>query len=89
MHINSVLADINQATLKSELYVLPVFMHSVNSWNNKYCILLFIKSSLRWFPHWRHVRVQQVEGREVLKKKQIHLETVFYPDRMKSPDLAT
>lgn len=31
MHINSVLYDINQATLKSENYVLPLFMHSVTS----------------------------------------------------------
>ncbi len=29
VHINSVLYDINQATLKSENYVLPVFIHSV------------------------------------------------------------
>lgn len=29
MHINSALYDINQATLKSENYVLPVFIHSV------------------------------------------------------------
>lgn len=29
MHINSVLDGINQATLKSENYVLAVFMHSV------------------------------------------------------------
>lgn len=58
MHINSVLYDINQATLKSENYVLPVFIHSVNSWNNKCCILAFIKGSLRWIPDWRHLRVQ-------------------------------
>lgn len=45
MHINSVLAD--QATLKSGNYVLPVFIHSVNSWNNKCCTLLFITQLTR------------------------------------------